>query len=253
MTTTLILTTDSANGYVRLTITPDADVTRVRRTDVNGTADVRTMTDVLPHTAPDVLVLDDYEASHGSARYTVTTASGSVTASIVLALSSPWLGTPENPQYSAAVDSVLEYGAGMQTLSTVHEPEGRVNPIVIVRGASTRRGSLRVTGGSYAKALKILRICQRGQTMLLRQPGDHDGMDMYFIPMNAEIVTAMAARSSSVFDVTLSYVEVGRPLGALSGALGWTWEGLEAAFATWGDVEEAYASWADVRIDRRQP
>jgi hypothetical protein len=252
--TTLILTTDPANGYVRLTITPTADVTRVRRSDVNGTADVRTMTDQLPHTAPAVLVLDDYEAAHGSTRYTVTTASGSVTATIVLALASPWLGTPENPQHSAAVASVLEYGAGMQTRTTVHEPDDpRVNPIVIVRGASTRRGSLRIAGGNYATALKILRICQRGQTMLLRQPGDHEGMDMYFIPMNAEIVTAMAARSSSIFDVTLSYLEVGRPLGALSGALGWTWAGLDTDFPTWGDVEEAYASWADVRIDRRKP
>jgi hypothetical protein len=251
--TTLILTTDPANGYVRATITPTADVTRVRRSDVNGTADVRTLTGQLPHTAPAVLVLDDYEAGHGLVRYTVTTTSGSVTASIVLGLLSPWLGTPENPQFSAPVESVMEYGAGMQTLSTVHEPEGRAAPIVIVRGASTRRGSLRVAGGTYAQALTILRIFQRGQAMLLRQPGDHGGMDMYFIPMNAEIVTAMAARSASVFDVTVSYIEVARPAGALSGALGWTWPGLEAAFPSWGGVEEAYASWGDVRIDRRKP
>ena len=251
--TTLILTTDPANGFVRLTITPTADVTRVRRSDVNGTRDVRTLTGQLPHTGVDVLELDDYEAAHGTARYTVTTAAGTVTASIVLALTGPWFGTPENPQHSVVVNSFQDYNAGTSTLSTVHEPEGRdIAPIVIVRGASTRRGSLRIEGGSYAAALKILRIFQRGQTMLLRQP-EHTGMDMYFVPMNADIVTALAALKSSVFDVTCNYIEVGRPEGALSGALGWTWGGLETDFPTWGDVEEAYATWGDVRIDRRMP
>lgn len=250
--TTLILTTDPGTGSVRLTVTPTADVTRVRRTDVNGTADVRTMTGLLPHTAPAELVLDDYEAGHGLARYTVTTTAGTVTGSIVHTLPTPWLGTPENPQFSVAINSFQDYGAAMQTLSTVHEPEGRdAPPIVIVRGASTRRGSLRVEGGTYAQALKILRMFQRGQTMLLRQ-SEHAGMDMYFIPMNAEIVTHLAARAASIFDVTLSYLEVGRPAGALSGALGWTWAQLETDFATWGDVEAAYASWGDLRTDRRK-
>lgn len=251
--TTLILATDPATGSVRLTINPTTDVTRVRRTDVNGTADVRTLTGQLPHTAPAELVLDDYEAGHGLARYTVTTIGGTVTGSIVHTLTSPWLGTPENPQFSTVVPSFQDYGAGIQTLSTVHEPEGRdVSPIVIVRGASTRRGSLRIEGGTYAAALGILRMFQRGQTMLLRQ-ADHDGMDMYFIPMNADIVTVAAAGASSVFDVTANYIEVGRPDGALSGALGWTWDALATAFTTWADVETAYASWGDVRTDRRKP
>jgi hypothetical protein len=249
--TTLIIDTDPSNGYVRLTITPTAEVTRVRRTDVNGTAEVRTLTGQLPHAAPDVLVLDDYEAN-GAARYTVTTTAGTVTGSIILELPTPWLGTPENPQFSVPVRSFQDFNSGASTLSTVHEPEGRnAAPIVIVRGASTRRGNMRIEGGTHAEALKILRIFQRGQTMLLRQ-SDHAGMDMYFIPMNFEIITAAAWGRDSQFDVTLSYIEVGRPAGALSGALGWTWAALEAAFPTWGDMEEAYASWGDVRTDRRK-
>lgn len=249
--TTLILTTDPGTGSNRLTITPTAEVTRVRRTDANGTADVRTMTGVLPHSTG-VLILDDYEPAHGVATYTLTTAGGTVTGAITLALSSPWLGTPEVPQYSAPVPAVLDYGAGTSTLSTVHEPDGRYDPIVIVRGASSRRGSLTVSGGSYPAALNLLRLCQRGQTMLLRQT-QHNGMDMYFIPMQADIVTALAAGPSSQFDLTLQYIEVGRPTGALSGALGWTWESLAAAFPTWGDVFEAYATWGDVRLDQRKP
>jgi hypothetical protein len=248
--TTLILTANPDTGSVRLTITPTDEITRVRRTDVNGTYDVRTLTGQLPHLTGE-LVLDDYEAN-GLARYTITTAGASVTGSITLPLTSPWLGTPENPQFSVAVEGFEDYAAGGATLSTVHEPDGRLDPIVIVRGATTRRGTMRVYGGTYAEALKILRIFRRGQTMFLRQT-DHPGMDMYFIPMTFDIVTALAGRSASVFDVTLNYLEVGRPAGALSGALGWTWAGLTAAFPTWGDVFDSYDSWGDVRTDRRKP
>ena len=251
--TTLILSSDPATGSNRLTITPTADVTRVRRSDANGTADVRTMTGQLPHVvASGVLVLDDYEAPHGEVTYTVTTDAGTVTGSIVLTLSSPWIGTPENPQYSAAVPSVLTYGAASSTLSTVHEPEGRFDPIVIVRGASSRRGTMSIEGGTYAATLNLLRLCQRGQTMLLRQL-QHPGMDMYFLPMNSDIQTSLAAGARSQFDLNVQYIEVARPNGALSGALGWTWDELETAFPTWDDVFDSYATWGDVRTDTRKP
>lgn len=251
--TTLLLTTHPDTGFNRLTITPTAEVERVRRSDANGTADVRTMTGQLPHPAASgVLTLDDYEAAHGEAVYTVTTADATVTGTIVLALDSPWIGTPENPQFSAPVPSVLTYGAGSATLSTVHEPEGRLDPIVIVRGAATRRGSLTIEGGSYAATLNLLRLCQRGQTMLLRQL-QHPGMDMYFVPMNADIVTSLSAGASSRFDLDVRYIEVGRPNGALSGALGWTWAELATAFPSWDDVYDSYATWGDVRTDTRKP
>ena len=251
--TTLLLTTSAATGANRLTITPTADVLSVRRTDVNGTYDVRTMTGVLPHPAAGgVLVLDDYEAVHGTATYTVATADQTLTGSIVLDLDSPWLGTPEAPQFSAAVQSVLDYAAGTATLSTVFEPDGRAAPIVVVRGASSRRGTLRVAGGSYAATLNLLRLCQRGQTMLLRQT-DHPGMDMYFIPLNADITTALAAGPASVFDLSVQYIEVDRPLGSLSGSLGWTFAALAAAFTDFAAVSAGYASFGDLRTDVRKP
>ena len=249
--TTLLLTTHPETGYNRLTITPTDNVTRVRRTDANGTYDVRTMAGVLPHTAPGVLVLDDYEAN-GTATYTVTTTAETITGKIVLVLSTPWLSTPEAPQFSAPVQSVMTYGAGTSTLSTVFEPEGRADPIVIVRGASSRRGSMVIAGGDYATTLGLLRLCQRGQTMQLRQL-QHPGMDMFFIPMQSDIQTALAAGERSVFDLAVQYIEVARPTGALSGALGWTYAALAADFATYGDVFDAYASYGDLRTDVRKP
>lgn len=250
--TTLILTTDPSTGTVRLTITPTAAVTRVRRSDANGSADVRTMDGELPHTAGTVLILDDYEAGHGTTTYTVTTAAGTVTGSVVLALSSPWLGTPENPQHSAPVPAVLGYGAGSTTRSTVHEPDGRGDAVVIVMGGAKRRGTLTLQGGSYATTLGLLSICQRGQTLMLRQT-QHPGMDMYFIAMQAEIVTSRSDGAGSLFDLDIQYLEVARPGGALSGALGWTWADLAAAYPTWDDMYDAYATWGDVRTDTRKP
>jgi len=251
--TTLTLTTEPDIGANRLTITPTGDITRVRRSDVNGTYDVRTETGQLPHLASEgVLVLDDYEAVHGAASYTVTTTADTVSESITLALESPWLGTPEAPQFSAPVRSVLTYAAGAATRSTVHEPDGRGDAIVIVLGSSSRRGTMTVEAGDYPTALNLLRLCQRGQTMLLRQL-QHPGMDLYFLPMQADIVTALAAGRESQFDLSVQYIETGRPTGNLSGALGWTWDALAADFATWDDVAEAYASWGDLRIDVRKP
>jgi hypothetical protein len=251
--TTLLLTTHPELGHHRLTITPTATVESVTRTDSNGTYEVRTMTGVLPHLAADgVLLLDDYEAAQGPATYTVTTADESLGDTIVMALTGPWLGTPEAPQFSTQVGAVMTYGAGTDTLSTVHEPEGRYDPIVIVRGASSRRGTMTVEGGSYAETLNLLRLCQRGQAMLLRQL-DHPGMDMYFVPMHADIVTVMAAGRASSFELSVQYIEVARPKGFLSGALGWTWAALAASGMSWGDVFNTYASWGDLRTDVRKP
>jgi hypothetical protein len=251
--TTLLLTTHPELGYHRLTITPTATVESVTRTDSNGTRDVRTMTGVLPHPAASgVLLLEDYEAAQGPATYTVTTADESLGDTIVMTLASPWLGTPEAPQFSAQVRSVMTYGAGTDTLSTVHEPEGRYDPIVIVRGASSRRGTMTVEGGTYAETLNLLRLCQRGQTMLLRQL-DHPGMDMYFVPMHTDIVTVMAAGKASGFDLSVQYIEVARPKGNLSGALGWTFEALTLSGMSFADVFETYDSFGDLRIDVRKP
>ena len=247
--TTVILTAHPATGYNRLTITPTADVTRVRRTDANGTYDVRVLDGQLPHAAPDVLTLDDYEAAKGTSTYAVITTAGTVSGSIVLALTSPWLGTPETPHYSAPVASVLTYGAGVVNQSTVHEPDG-APAIVIVRGGSTRRGSMTIQGGSYSTALNLLRLCQQGRTMLLRET-QHPGMDMFFMPMNADIITSLAAGAASQFDLSVQYIEVGRPTGPLAGAFGWTWDDVPASFDNWWDVFDAYANWADVRLDRR--
>lgn len=201
---------------------------------------------------PAALVLDDYEASAGTSTYTVTTALDTVSGSGALTIDSPWLGLPVTPQFSARVDSVTGYEAGVDSLSTVIEPSGGNVPLVIFRGGSTRRGSLDVWAGSYAAALALLRLVQRGQIIMLRQ-AENPGMDMFFHASRAGITTLLQpANKPTVFGVRLDYIEVGRPAAPLSGALGWTWGTLKNSAASWADVFAGYATWGDIRTNRRK-
>lgn len=250
--TTLTLVPDPATGSTRLTITPTATVTRIQRSDANGSYDVRTLPDVLPHPAPDVLVLDDYEPANGTATYTVTTAAGTVTKTAALDLGAPWLGIPVTPQFSARAETITGYSAAVDSRSTVVEPDGSPYPIVISRGGSTRRGSMDIWAGDYPAALNLLRLAQRGKVIMLRQ-AEHAGMDMFFTAANAHISTLSVTETKTVFGVSLDYTEVGRPTAPLSGALGWTWGALKNSFATWGDVFNAYASMGDIRTNTRKP
>jgi hypothetical protein len=225
----------------------------VTRTDANGTREVRTLPGVLPAPAPDVLILDDYEAAHGTATYTLGTSAGTVSAAAVMDLSAgPWLGLPVTPQFSARVISITGYEAGVESRSTVVEPDGSPFPIVITRGASTRSGSLTLWAGDYPAALALLRLAQRGQVIMLRQ-AEHAGMDMFFTASAASILTLMVPEDKpAVFGVSMDYTEVGRPTAPLSGALGWTWNELKNSFATWADVFAAFETWGDVRTNTRR-
>lgn len=246
---TLTITPKPATGSHQLSIVPTGTVTRIQRTDRNGSYDVRVITDLLPWTAAQgTLTLDDYEAAAGTSTYTVTTSADVVTGSAVLTLDGIWLGVPVTPQFSAKVQTVTGYGAGLESRNTVLEPDGSPNPIVIIRSASGRRGQLSLWAGTYEAALALLRLCGRGQIIFLRQT-DHGGMDMFFTATGANLSTLRTDGTSSVFGVDVQYIEVPRPRGPLSGALGWTWGTLRNTYATWGDVFNAYATWGDVRTN----
>lgn len=249
--TTFTMLANPATGSHQISITPTATITRIQRTDANGSYDVRTLTGQLPWPAASgVLTLDDYEAAAGTSTYTVTTSVDIVTGSVGMDFGGIiWLGVPVTPQNSAQVKAVLSYDADQQARSTVLEPDGSPFPIIITRSASSRRGSMQLYAGTYAEALNLLRMFGRGQVVMLRQ-SDHAGMDMFFTSTSAGISTLSTAQGSSVFSVTVSYIEVPRPRAALSGALGWTWGELKNTYATWGDVFNDFATWGDVRTNR---
>lgn len=247
---TLTITPNPATGSHQLSILPTGTVTRVQRTDRNGSYDVRMITGLLPWPAASgTLTLDDYEAADGTSTYTVTTSADVVTGTAVLDLAGTvWLGVPVTPQFSAKVQTVTGYGAGVRSRNTVLEPDGSPNPIVIIRSSASRAGQMQLWAGTYEAALALLRLCGRGQIILLRQ-SDHAGMDMFFTATDADLTTLRTDGKDSVFGVQLQYIEVPRPRAPLSGALGWTWGELKNTYATWGDVFNAYATWGDVRTN----
>ncbi|WP_144630285.1 hypothetical protein [Arthrobacter woluwensis] len=251
---TVVLTKLPAIGAIRLAITPPAGgaILQVQRTDVNGTAVVRTLTGQLPYSGTTPLVLDDYEAATGQVTYTIG-ATGQpgpdvVTTSFDLG-EEPWLGLPITPQYSVQVPATIDYDSNIESRTVVHEPVGSRFPIVVSQEASTRRGQMTVFAGSYAVGLSILRMFQRGQVAFLRQ--NVPGMDMYFSITTASLRTLVT--EPFTVSVDISYIEVGRPTGPLAGALGWTWTSLKNSLATWADVTGTYATWADVRTDTKRP
>jgi hypothetical protein len=251
MSTTATMLANPATGSVQLSITPSGTITRVQRTDANGTYDVRLLAGILPWPAASgVLTLDDYEAANGSCTYTITTSVDSASGAVVLDLGGPWLGVPVTPQFSSRVDSITGYGSALESRSTVLEPEGSPFPIVITRTGSSRRGRLELWAGTYPAALNLLRLAGRGQVMMLRQ-SEHAGMDMFFtVNGGTTLKTLTVAQGKTVFAVDLDYIEVPRPAAPLSGALGWTWGQLKNTYATWGDVFNDYATWGDVRTNR---
>lgn len=190
------------------------------------------------------LIVPDYEAASGPVTYTA----GNDTESVTWDLGSPWLFVPVMPAYSVELKSLLEYSAGGSSLGSVHELLGREDPVAVLRGMSTRTGTLRVYCGTFAEAVTVVEACKRGEVLMLRQP-EHEGMDMYFTATSYSIPTLDARGSGSVFGVDIGYIQLARPTGDLSGSLGWTFASLAAAYPTFAALAKAYATFQDVLLN----
>jgi len=237
-----------ATGRVQLRLTGAGTVTRIDRADGNGTTNVRTLPGVLPWTyAGSDLLIDDYEAGNGLVSYT---AGAGVTASCTLELENPWLFTPLQPAYSAAVKALTGYSARRASRSSVIEPLGRPDAIVISRAMGQRSGALTAYAGSYAEAAAMLDACDRGEILMLRQ-AEHTGMDMYFTAREAGIEVLTADAGNTLFGVSLEYLEVARPGGDLAGALGWTFAAAALSAPDFATITRRYATFEDFRLDNR--
>jgi hypothetical protein len=181
--------------------------------------------------------------------YTATADTGATTtAAAVWALPAPWLFVPVMPSYSVKLKTLLEYSAGGESLGTIHQLLGRDDPVAILRGMSTRRGSLKLYCGTFAEAVAVVQATRRGEVLMLRQP-EHQGMDMYFTATSYGVPTLETKGAASVFGVELGYVELGRPDGDLSGALGWTFASLASSQTTFAKLPKVYATFQDVLLD----
>lgn len=240
--TSLITTPDNETGSVALSITKTADVTKVVRTNVNGSEEVRSSTGQMPSIGAGTLILTDYEAAHGLNSYNVYAADGSfVTGSATLDIENPWLSVPVMPQYSEQVETITQFGAGREANTTVHRPLGRADSLVVMGKLGDRTGSLEVFCNTYAAARKLERIFERGEVVQLRQRVE--GMDFYFTATSIPVSPySVQGEDSTKWSMTINYVEVRRPIGALAGALGWTFEELASSAVSFDVITQAYAT-----------
>lgn len=247
--TAITLQAQPGNGAIQLTITATEQLDRVMRSDANGVAEVRTLPGVFPKAAGGAdLVLTDFEAASGAVSYTA----GTATKSITWALAGPWLFIPVMPNLSVQLASILDYSAGGQSLGSVHELLGRSAPVAILRDMGSRRGSLRIYAGTLAQALRVVNAARQGQVLMLRQP-EHQGMDMYFTATGYGTPVLETRGAGTVFGVDLSYIELDRPAGPLSGALGWTFAALASAWPSFATLPAKYATFQDVRLNQVKP
>jgi hypothetical protein len=194
--------------------------------------------------APTPLLLDDYEAASGTVSYTAADDTEVTTWDI----GAPWLFVPVMPAYSVRIQALLDYSAGGQSLGTIHELLGREDPIAVLRGMSSRRGSIKLYCGTFAEAVTVVEATKRGEVLMLRQP-EHQGMDMYFTATSYGIPTLETRGAETVFGVDIGYAQLARPIGDLSGSLGWDFTALASAYPSFATVAKKYATFQDLLLN----
>jgi hypothetical protein len=241
-------------GAIRLTIGTTLALASLVRADSTGTADVRVRQGGLAAPAAgSSMIHTDYEPAQGGVIYTATdTAGASAQVSVQFALASPWLLVPVLPNYSSQLQTVTFYSAKGTSHSTVHQPPGRPDPVVVLRSFGSKQGTLGLWAGSHQAAQALYDTITRGQVLMLRQP-EHLGQDMYFIAQEATIDVLAVAGSGTVWGVSCSYIQVARPMDPLGAALGWTFAGVSASASSFAELRSRYATFEDLRLNEPKP
>lgn len=246
--TTIRLEADVATTSILLEITLTSPVTKITRTDANGVTDVRMKEYQLPSAATGKLIVSDYEAANGSNSYTVYTNAGTITASAVLTLESPWFLIPRMPNYSAKVQQLTDYSSSRKSLSVIHEVIGRPDPVLSLGPMGTRQGQLEIWMPDYESASELEDVLNRQEVAMLKQTNPR--MDMYFIPEAVDIVPYDPDGDSTKYRFTVNFRETKRPTGYLRGAIGWTFAELAYSFRTFNDIAVAYTSLDNLLLQR---
>lgn len=221
----------------------------ITRVDANGAAPVRLLAGQAPISGS--LTVTDHEAAlSGLIRWDVLDSAG-VTTSTTLTLEGtvpgPLIAAVQLPGQACAPRAVTGYASRRTSSSVVHWVEDRADPVVILRRARTREGSLTVWASSYADAADIMGVTAPGVLLHLRQP-DHPGMDMYFVTLDAEPSPETLTAAGWVWTVRLNYVEVKVPAVPLLGAAGWTFADLTAGYPTFSAVRSAFVDFGALTI-----
>lgn len=247
--TTISATPNTATASITLVIEKTAAVTKVLRNNINGVGEVRALQTQLPSSASGQLILEDYEASAGLNTYTVIDGAEGAGTSVTLELDGPWLLVPVMPNYSQRVLAITNYGSQRIAQSTVHKVIGRESPLVSFGPLGLREGELEIFCASLIDARKIESVFTRGQPVMLKQ--NVEGMDMYMHGLSISITPVEPkGEDSTRYALSVDYLEVSRPSGTLSGALGWTLDELALSYSSFDEVAMKFASFDDLTIRR---
>jgi hypothetical protein len=246
--TTITAVADNTNAAVTLDITATAAVSRITRTDANGTHDVRVMRYQLEGTGKHIAV--DYEATHGLNTYAALGATGTVlaTATATLAIQRPWLSVPVLPELSVTVQQITGYSASRTSSSVVHQVIGRTDPVVNLGKLGLRQGVLEIWTPDYLSARSLESVVDSGEIVMLKQ--SVPGLDMFFTALETEAVPYTPEGDITNYRFTVRYLEVSRPAGYLRGGRGWTFDELAGSFNTFDEVTAAYSTFDNLTLNQ---
>lgn len=247
--TTITATWEPSSGAVLLTIAPTSTVTAILRTDANGSAvPVRTAEDALPSAG--ALIVRDFEAAHGDVTYRVVDAGAGATDAVDVDIVTERLAAVVLPQALVVPEhGVVGYRAGRTPSTTVHEIVGRPDAIPSLGPLRARTGSLEVWCADYQQVAAVLAVYDVAEVVMLRQP-THPGLDMYHVA-SGEISYSMRIGEGTHdcrWVVSVPFTEVRRPLDALRGSVGWTFDDLAASYPTFDSVLAEYETFADLTV-----
>lgn len=129
--------------------------------------------------------------------------------------------------------------------SVVHDIIGRSDPLVAVQPAKYPTGTLRLHLPDRSARLDLLSLLADNDPLILRATCTDAVDDMTFVARGWSDPLLAESDPSGGRWLDIDYRAVSNAPMAFREPPIWTWETVEATYATWAEFEDAFESWAD--------
>ncbi len=123
---------------------------------------------------------------------------------------------------------------------------GRARPVVLTDVRAARTGTLTLTTATDAQRQALWWLLESGHTLLAQWPASWGIGDLYLQVGDAEENRISDYAPQPDREFVLAVTEVDRPVGALVGSAGRTWQSVLDTNTTWADVLARSRTWLDV-------